>query len=486
MKKLLCLLATVTIIAGSLTGCGSTAGTKKVQLNAEEPVSVVVWHYYNGAQKEAFDELVQEFNETEGKKEGIYVEGYSLGSVSDLEGAVLDAVNGVVGAKELPDIFSAYADTAYAMSEKDALVDFHTYLSDDELAEYVDTYIQEGYFKNDGALYLFPVAKSTETLMLNFTDWEPFARETGSTLEELQTTEGITEVAERYYEWTDALTPDISNDGKAFYGRDSMSNYFIIGMKQMGTDFFKVVDETVTIQAPKESMHRLWENYYVPYVKGYFKSSGKFRSDDLKTGDILAYTGSSSSASFFPDTVETEEAGREIEMCVLPAPVMEGGENVNVQQGAGMVVTKSDQQREYASCQFLKWFTEEENNIRFVCSSSYLPVKKEANTLETLDRVIREYELEVNDKAYRCLEEIISDYDNMTFYTPKCFKNSYDTRTILDCDLSERAMKDKEMIDQKIAEGANREEVLSEYISEEAFEHWYEKICSQLTDTATK
>ena len=70
------------------------------------------------------------------------------------------------------------------------------YFTEDELSEYVDGYIQEGFFTDNGPLYLFPVAKSTEIMMLNTTDWEPFAQATGTTLDELATVEGIVRVAE--------------------------------------------------------------------------------------------------------------------------------------------------------------------------------------------------------------------------------------------------------------------------------------------------
>lgn len=69
--------------------------------------------------------------------------------------------------------------------------------------------------------------------MMNKTDWDKFAEEPSATLDDLSTVEGIAKVAEQYYDWTDAQTPDVPDDGKAFYGRDSMSNYFLIGMKQM-------------------------------------------------------------------------------------------------------------------------------------------------------------------------------------------------------------------------------------------------------------
>ena len=165
----------------------------------------------------------------------------------------------------------------------------------------------------DDVLYLFPTAKSTEIMMINKTSWEQFSAATGSRLSELYTAEGVTAVAERYCKWTDSLTPDIPDDGKAFHGRDSMSNYFIIGMRQVGTEIFEVKDGKVSINADKKEIRRLWENYYVPYLKGYFTAYGKFRSDDVKTGDIIAYIGSTSSVTYFPDRVELEDLSYNID-----------------------------------------------------------------------------------------------------------------------------------------------------------------------------
>ena len=68
----------------------------------------------------------------------------------------------------------------------------------------------------------------------------------------------------------------------------------------------EIKDGKVTVNVDKNSIKRLWENYYVPYVSGYFASYGRFRSDDVKTGNIIAYTGSTSSAFYFPDKVEED------------------------------------------------------------------------------------------------------------------------------------------------------------------------------------
>ena len=480
----------VTILAGlmalSLAGCGGAddSSGKTVKLDPDHPVSLTIWHYYNGAQQAMFDTLIKEFNASVGKDEGIYVEGYSQGSVSDLEQAVTSSLKGEVGADELPDIFSSYSDTAYAVQKEGKLADLSAYFTEDELSKYVDAYIQEGYFNQDEALYLFPVAKSTEITMINKTDWEPFAKETGTTVDELATTEGITEVAQRYYEWTDAQTPDVPDDGKAFYGRDSMSNYFIIGMKQMGKELFEVKDGKVTLNTDKELIRRLWDNYYVPYMKGYFASLGKFRSDDVKTGDILAYTGSTSSAVYFPDTVELESESYPIDYIVCNAPVMKDGENVKVQQGAGMAVTKSDEEHEYAASVFLKWFTQKDQNLRFVCESSYMPVLKEANSVEALDSVIKENKIEINQKVYDCFAAEMKDFGETSFYTPKSFDNGYSTRKILDYSLMDKANADKEALDAAIENGETKEEALAQYLTDENFDSWYTQFCDALDQAA--
>ena len=87
----------VTVMALGLAGCG-----EKSPLDPKDPVSLTVWHYYNGSQQTAFDALVEEFNDTVGQEKGIYVEGFSQGSVSDLETAVRDAIEGKVGADAMP------------------------------------------------------------------------------------------------------------------------------------------------------------------------------------------------------------------------------------------------------------------------------------------------------------------------------------------------------------------------------------------------
>ena len=153
---------------------------------------------------------------------------------------------------------------------------------------------------------------------------------------------------------------------------------------------------------------------------------------------------------------------------------------MHVQQGAGMCVTKSDATHEYAACEFLKWFTQKENSLTFACASSYLPVRNDANTVEALDEVIEAGGLSISSKTYDCLKEIMASYDPDKFYSASCFENGYATRKVLDYDLSDKAKADREAVDEQVAQGVSRAEALEPYVSDEAFDAWYEGLCSQL------
>ncbi len=474
----LCLAAALALC---LTGCGAQS-----PLDPKNPVALTVWHYYNGSQQEAFDALVEEFNDTVGREEGIYIQSYSQGSVSDLESAVRDAIAGRVGADEMPDLFASYADTAYELEQAGALANLSDYLSQEELEQYVDSYIEEGRIAADGTLCIFPTAKSTEIMMINKTDWEPFAASAGVTLDDLRTIEGVAATAQAYYEWTDDLTPSVPGDGRALYGRDAVANYFIIGMRQMGVELFQVENGVMILNVPRDEARRLWENYYVPIVKGYFGAYGAFRSDDVKTGEILAYTGSTASAMYFPDHVERNGSSRPIEYIVLPAPVFEGGQDYAVQQGAGMVVSKSDETHEYAAVEFLKWFTQAENNLRFGCVSGYLPVRKEANSAEKLDQVIEELDLAVAPKTYDCLTTVFERMDEMTLYTNRSFEKAYAARGVLEYHLADKAEEDRAVVAEAVAQGAGLEEASAPYVTEDAFQEWYDSFCGALNAAVGK
>ena len=445
-------------------------------LKKSDPVTVTVWTYYNGDQLDAFNDLTEKFNDTVGKKDGITVETKSLGTAEDLEQNVLAAVNGEVGASEVPNIFSAYSDTAYTMDQKDMLVDLSDYLTDKEKDEYVEGYLKEGDFSDDGSIKIFPVAKSTELLFLNDTDWQKFAKETGVQYEDLQTVEGLVETAEKYYNWTDSQTPE-ADDGKALFGRDAMANYLLVGAKELGCDIFEVKDGKMTLNFDEDVIRKLWDNYYVPYVKGYFSASGRFRSDDVKTGNVLGYVGSTSSATFFPTEVSDDSGdAHEIKLKVLPCPKFKDGDDYAVQQGAGMVVTKSSEDEVKASIKFLKWFTQSENNIEFSVGSGYLPVTNDANSIDKIKSV----DSDISSSMEEILTKSVAEINDNNLYYMHAFENGNDARTALQEAFGDTAQQDRNTVDERIAQGESAEEAEAEFLSDEYFEQWYQNVLSKL------
>ena len=285
------------------TGCGSVQ-KNKYGLDKENPVSIEIWHYYNGVQKIEFDKMVEEFNKTIGKDKGIIVEAFNQGSINQLTDKIVDTANKKVGTGKMPNAFFAYPDTTYEIKKLNLLSDFKQYLTEDEINEYIEEYINEGKLNEEDKLTIFPIAKSTEILMVNKTDWDKFASETNADIKDFETWEGIANLGKQYYEWTDSKT-ETKNDGKAFFGRDAMANYMIIGSKQLGEEIFEVSNGNVTVNINEQVMRTLWDNFYIPYINGYYRAYGRFRSDDAKTGDIIALVGSTSGAEYFPDTVIT-------------------------------------------------------------------------------------------------------------------------------------------------------------------------------------
>lgn len=482
------LLASVTLAStlGACTGSGTASSSSDdYGLDANDPITISIWHYYNGVQQTTFDQMVNEFNETVGYEKGIIVEASASSSISELSDSVMASLNHEVGADDPPNIFAAYAEAAYAADKLGCVSDIGQYFTQDELDQYVDDFIDEGYFSDDGTLKIFPIAKSTEVMILNATDWQPFADATGVTTDDLQTWEGLTQVAEEYYDYTDALTPDVPNDGKSFFGRDSSANYMVVGAKQLGYEYVTVEDGKNVVNVDESALRRLWDNYYVPYVKGYFTAQSRFRSDDAKTGKIIALIGSTTGSAYYPTSVTIDDDySYPIESLVLPVPNFEGCDPYVVQQGAGFVVTKSDEKTEYACSLFLKWYTDSDRNIEDTTSSGYLPVKKDALDFDRISSINAQSDEPIDGILLDTIGVAIDEISESTLYSSKPYDHCADVRDYLQVAIQDNASAAYEEASQRVANGEDRNTVLQEYTDDDAFAEWLADFKSNLESIA--
>lgn len=461
----------LTLVLMTLLLSTSCATNKEAELlNPNKPITVTLWHYYNGNTKEAFDRLVTEFNETVGIEKGIVVDAQSQGDVIQLATAVFEAANQTIGAAPMPDVFASYADNAFRVHEMIGLVSLDTYFSEAELDAYRDEFLEEGRFITDDKFYIVPVAKSSENLYVNKNHWEAFAEESGFTNADLSTWESISKVAKAYYEKT----------GKGFFGVDANANYILTASKQLGYELYSYSEAgTVTFDFKPEVAKSIWEHFYTPYINGYFSKSGRFSSDDAKTGAVIAYTGSTAGAAYFPTTVAlSEQETVEIQPLIMPYPHFEKGMPVAIQQGAGMCISKSDEAHEFAAALFLKWFTQIDQNIKFAVSTGYFPVMDDA-----LNQTLMLQEVATGNVGSESIIESIKATDfmfkNYELYNNKPFQGSFEMRTLLDTQLINKIGHDLEIMATKIAAGENRYSLIAELTSDEAFEKWYNDLLKE-------
>lgn len=393
------------MIVGLFSGCAG----EKAGLDPQNPLTVTLWHNYGGQMQQTMDELVDEFNMTVGRDKGVIVSVTSISAMKEQEERLKMIAAGDPGAENMPDIVTAYPKTAMLLSEHGLIADLDDYFNPDELSAFVPQFLEEGRLP-DGGLYVFPIAKSTEVLFINQTLFDRFSHATGLTMDSLVTFEGIAEASIKYYTWTDSLTPEIPDDGKTLFTADSWFNLAQIGMAQMGETF--VQPEGLSTDSPQ--YQRILETTLEPALLGGIAVTDGYSSELSMTGDIICSLGSTAGILFYSDSITyPDNTVEKVAYSVLPYPVFSGGEKIAIQRGAGLVIAASSPEKEYAASLFLKWFTAPEQNLRFISSTGYLPVTKQAYT-QIMDEVIQVAE---NANVQRLLETAVKMHDEYRFIT---------------------------------------------------------------------
>lgn len=106
----------------------------------------------------------------------------------------------------------------------------------------------------------------------------------------------------------------------------------------------------VTLQVDKEVCRNLWDNFYVPYIKGNYAHMGRFRINNIKLGKIISQVCSTSSETYFLENVSKENrSSYPIDYMILPVPNFERTKLMVVQQGTNISMTKAVETTEYVS-----------------------------------------------------------------------------------------------------------------------------------------
>ena len=387
------IIVTTLLIMG---GCGKCQHHK-------EPITLTIWHVYGGQTDSPLNDLIDEFNETEGKKDGIKIQVGMVSNTNTIHEEVLKAANKEPGAAKLPDLFISYPKTVLAMNDSGILADYYDYFSEDELKSFIPEFLGEG--EIDGRLLVFPVAKSTEILFVNKTIFDRFSADTGASMEQLTTWEDLFDLSDVYYEWSDAQIPDVEDDGKSMFVHDYHFNYFQVGAESLGKDFF----EGDQVVYDSEEFKQAWKPYAKAAIKGGIWLNEGYATEPLRTGEAIVSVASSASVLYYEDIVTYPDNRSEpIEIIARPVPVFENGTKLVMQRGAGICLTKSTSEREEAAAKFVKWLTEPEKNVKFVTSVGYMPVTEKA--FELLPEAIKNLTNEKYKSLYQAYVDTQNDY----------------------------------------------------------------------------
>ena len=72
------------------------------------------------------------------------MDAYGYGASDERDEALYGSANQVIGSDPLPDLFTAYPDSAYRLDQIAPLMDLRNYFSEEALAKYRPEFLQDG------------------------------------------------------------------------------------------------------------------------------------------------------------------------------------------------------------------------------------------------------------------------------------------------------------------------------------------------------
>ncbi len=377
----------------TLVGCDDLPFTPK------ETVSLSFWHVYGSQTHSPMNELVREFNITEGKKNGIIINVTSVSDSSAIHKTLVAAASKQPGAALLPDIFSCYPKTLQAMGA-DIALDWKTYFTKEELDAFVPQFLEEGTF--DGQLKIFPLAKSSNFLFLDAGIFEKFSRETGYAYADLATLEGFFAVAQQYYIWS---------KGKPFFMYDEWLQYPFLNVLSQGEPFFTNDKINWHSSTYKKTMRLLAR----AAIRGEVCLMSGFATALIMTGQVISGVESSASVLYFKDEVtHSNNKKTPLRLMALLEPRIDGAKRIDIQRGGGLGAIKSTPEKEKAAAIFCKWLVSQEQNLEFVIQGGYMPVRKADFARLKSEVAHRQFPHE----RYRALYEAIVKLQEVSTFVP--------------------------------------------------------------------
>ncbi|MBQ9911051.1 MAG: extracellular solute-binding protein [Lachnospiraceae bacterium] len=412
MKKKFCaLLAILMVLAAVFSACSKPGAssqapapsnnsesqqpaesTKEPAPPAEEgydgsAVTIKFYHTMGQNLNTILDEYLAEFKEL---YPNITVEWTQVGGYND----VRDQIKTEITVGNQPNIAYCYPDHVALYNKADAVQTLDEFISskaeikradgtteimgltDEQIADFIEGYYNEGKAFGDGLMYTMPFSKSTEVMYYNKTFFDKNGLKVPATWDEMY------EVAKKIKQIDPDSTP---------VGYDSSANWFITLCEQYGSPYTSATGN-----------HYLFDNDvnrgFAEKLNGWYREGilttqklyGSYTSNMFK--ELKSYISIGSSAGATYQRPDKADGAYPFEVGIAPIPQIDPSNPKAISQGPSVCIFKKENMQEvYASWLLVKYLT---TSVPFQADfsrvSGYMPVIKSVDQDEIFAKFLKE------------------------------------------------------------------------------------------------
>ena len=348
-KKLAVLAAAGLALMGTAacSNGNSSSSSSKIPSKITKKTTVVFWHGMVGVQQSTLQKLTKEF---EKKNPNITVKLESQGTYIDLQAKINSTLQ---SPNNLPTITQAYPGWLWNAAKNKMLVNLTPYINNKNVgwgsakASDIRSELLKG-AQIQGTQYGIPFNKSIETLTYNKDMFKKYGiKKVPTTMAELKS------VSETIYKK--------SHHKVVGAGFDSLSNYYILGMKNAGVDFSSKINFS-------GSTSKSVINYYADGIKkGYFRVAGSevYLSGPFANEKVAMFIGTSAGEGFVKQGV-----GKKFTYDVAARPG-----KYNMQQGTDIYMfNHATAEQKAAAFKYIKFLVSKSSQLKWANATGYIPV----------------------------------------------------------------------------------------------------------------
>ena len=368
--------ASALAVLPALAACGAAQNANQStapEVKFGDPVTATFWHTQTGGNADALQELVNKFNQTNGKS--ITLKSEYQGSYTQVYQKIMAAIQ----AGSTPDTAVAYESMVADYMKANAVVDLADYalkgpqaFSKDSLADIFPQYIESQKYDNfGGKLLSFPFTKS---LAVNYVN------------EELFKAANVTKNGEagQFVNFDDfkkavaAITKKDSSGKTSVYGTyitndTSYIDAFIFanGGELLTKDKTKVRFN----EDPGVQMFEMWGQFAKDGL-GYTAQGYDYQTD-FGQGKVAQVQQSTTGRPFIRGEITDKATNKErFKWGIGMLPQKDPNKPVTVMFGGNVTVFRTTPIKQAASWEWIKFFTDKDQTATWSVKSSYMPLRK--------------------------------------------------------------------------------------------------------------